>query len=59
MRPIDGQVICGIGCHDTGQSIGIAGRDLNGQPDEEMPALRALDRQIVLDIMSHMTTLQE
>jgi len=32
---------------------------LNGQPDEEMPALRALDRQIVVDIMSHMTTLPE
>jgi len=32
---------------------------LNGQPDEEMPALRALDRQIVVDIMSHMTTLAE
>ena len=32
---------------------------LNGQPDEEMPALRALDRQIVVDIMSHMATLAE
>ena len=32
---------------------------LNGQPDEEMPALRALDRQIVLDVMSHMMTLPE
>ena len=32
---------------------------LNGQPDEEMPALRALDRQVILDIMSHMTTLPE
>lgn len=32
---------------------------LNGQPDEEMPALRALDRQIVVDIMSHMATLPE
>ncbi|MCH7543827.1 MAG: c-type cytochrome [Proteobacteria bacterium] len=30
---------------------------LNGQPGEQMPALRALDRQIVVDIMSHMTTL--
>ncbi len=30
---------------------------LNGQPGEQMPALRALDRQIVADIMSHMTTL--
>lgn len=32
---------------------------LNGQPDSEMPALRALDRQIVVDIMSHLTTLPE
>ena len=32
---------------------------LNGQPDEEMPALRALDRQIVVDIMSYMATLPE
>ena len=30
---------------------------LNGQPAEAMPALRALDRQIVADIMAHMTTL--
>ncbi len=30
---------------------------LNGQPDEKMPALRALDRQIVVDIMAHLTTL--
>ena len=30
---------------------------LNGQPGEEMPALRALNRQVVVDIMSHMTTL--
>jgi thiosulfate dehydrogenase len=30
---------------------------LNGQPDEQMPALRALDPQIVVDIMAHLTTL--
>ena len=30
---------------------------LNGQPDEKMPALRALDRQIVVDIMAHLRTL--
>ncbi len=30
---------------------------LNGQPDEQMPALRALDRQVVLDIMAYMATL--
>ena len=32
---------------------------LNGQPDEAMPALRALDRQVVADILSHMATLSE
>ena len=32
---------------------------LNGQPDEDMPALRALDRQVTLDIMSHLSTLPE
>jgi thiosulfate dehydrogenase len=32
---------------------------LNGQPDAEMPALRALDRKVVVDIMSHLTTLPE
>ena len=30
---------------------------LNGQPGEKMPALRALDHQITVDIMAHMTTL--
>ena len=30
---------------------------LNGQPGEQMPALRALDSQIVVDIMSYMTAL--
>jgi mono/diheme cytochrome c family protein len=30
---------------------------LNGQPDEQMPALRALDHQITVDIMAHLTTL--
>lgn len=30
---------------------------LNGQPDEQMPALRALDHQITADIMSHMTSM--
>jgi thiosulfate dehydrogenase len=32
---------------------------LNGQPDSEMPALRALERQVVVDIMSHLATLPE
>ncbi len=30
---------------------------LNGQPAEQMPALRALPREVVADIMAHMTTL--
>ncbi len=30
---------------------------LNGQPNENMPALRALDRQITLDIMAYLATL--
>jgi len=30
---------------------------LNGQPREQMPALRALDHQIIADIMAHMATL--
>jgi thiosulfate dehydrogenase len=30
---------------------------LNGQPDEQMPALRAFDPQVAADIMAHMTSL--
>jgi len=30
---------------------------LNGHPGEKMPALRALDRQIILDIMAHLKTM--
>jgi len=30
---------------------------INGQPGEQMPALRALDPQIVVDIMAHISTL--
>ncbi len=30
---------------------------LNGQPDEQMPSLRALDRQITIDILAHLATL--
>lgn len=30
---------------------------MNGQPDEPMPALRALDMKIIVDIMAHMKTL--
>ena len=32
---------------------------LNGQPNEDMPALRALDRQVILDVMSYLSTLPE
>jgi len=30
---------------------------LNGQPNERMPAMRALDRQVTVDIMAHLATL--
>ena len=30
---------------------------LNGQPGEEMPALRALDKQITVDILAYLQTL--
>ncbi len=30
---------------------------MNGQPGEQMPALRALDPQIIVDIMAHLATL--
>ena len=30
---------------------------LNGQPGEQMPALRALDRQVIADVLAYMTTL--
>ncbi len=30
---------------------------LNGQPAEQMPALRAIDRQVVVDVMTHIATL--
>jgi len=64
--------IC-IGCHskdgtkpkDMEKALGaqmgnpweVMHKIMNGQPDESMPALRALDRQIVQDILAHMTTL--
>jgi len=63
--------IC-AGCHDEdglkpkemkpfGAQMGnpweVMHKILNGQPAEAMPALRAIDRQVVVDIMSHMTTL--
>jgi len=35
----------------------VAHKLLNGQPGEQMPALRELNRQIMLDVMSYLTTL--
>ena len=50
---------------DMGKSLGtqmgnpweVMHKIVNGQPDEEMPALRAFGLQPVLDIMSHVMTL--
>ncbi|MEJ2118043.1 MAG: c-type cytochrome, partial [Alphaproteobacteria bacterium] len=62
-----------IGCHGTDgklpkdmpKTLGalmsnpweVMHKILNGQPNEQMPALRSLDRQIVVDIMAHLSTL--
>lgn len=64
--------IC-VGCHDIdgkkpkdmdkslGAQMGnpweVMHKILNGQPAEKMPALRALPRQVTLDIMAHLKTL--
>jgi cytochrome c553 len=64
--------IC-VGCHrkdgsypkDMEKTLGkqmgnpqeVMHKILNGQPDEKMPALRALDRQIIVDLMAHIKTL--
>jgi thiosulfate dehydrogenase len=64
--------IC-VGCHskdgtkpkDMEKTLGaqmgnpweVMHKILNGQPDEKMPALRALPRQVVLDLMAHLKTL--
>jgi hypothetical protein len=32
---------------------------LNGHPGEKMPALRALDRQVIVDVLAHIKTLPE
>jgi mono/diheme cytochrome c family protein len=64
--------IC-VGCHrkdgsypkDMGKTLGaqmgnpqeVMHKILNGQPDEKMPALRALDRQVILDLLTHIKTL--
>lgn len=50
---------------DMGKTLGkqmgnpweVMHKIMNGQPKEQMPALRALDRQIVVDIMAHVATL--
>lgn len=68
------QTIC-AGCHDldgkgedTGEALGEISRNnpwetmhkiVNGQPGEEMPALFALDRQIIADILAYIQTLPE
>ena len=65
------QTIC-AGCHGSdgklpkdmkpfGAQMGnpweVMHKILNGQPGEKMPALRALDRQVIADTMAYMTTL--
>ena len=50
---------------DMGKTLGkqlgnpweVLHKILNGQPAEQMPALRVLDRQIAVDLMAHMATL--
>jgi thiosulfate dehydrogenase len=62
-----------IGCHgkdgskpkDMGKTLAaqmgnpweVMHKIVNGQPAEKMPALRALDRQVAVDIMAHLLTL--
>lgn len=53
-RPKDMEKTLGA---QTGNPQEVMHKILNGQPKESMPALRALDRQIVLDIMAHLKTL--
>ena len=64
--------IC-VGCHrkdgsypkDMEKTLGaqmgnpqeVMHKILNGQPDEKMPALRALDRQVIVDLLAHIKTL--
>ena len=50
---------------DMGKSLGkqmgnpweVMHKIMNGQPDEEMPALRALEPAVTVDLMSHISTL--
>lgn len=52
---------------DMGKSLGsqmgnpqeVMHKILNGHPDEKMPALRALDRQVIVDLLTHIKTLPE
>ncbi|VAW12881.1 hypothetical protein MNBD_ALPHA09-371 [hydrothermal vent metagenome] len=48
MTPLGGQM---------GNPWEVIHKILNGQPAEGMPALRALDRQITVDVMAYITTL--
>ncbi len=52
---------------DMGKSLGsqmgnpqeVMHKILNGHPGEKMPALRAMDRQVIVDILAHIKTLPE
>ena len=52
---------------DMGKSLGsqmgnpqeVMHKILNGHPGEKMPALRAFDRQVIVDILTHIKTLPE
>jgi len=52
---------------DMGKSLGsqmgnpqeVMHKILNGHPGEKMPALRAMDRQVIVDLLTHIKTLPE
>ena len=52
---------------DMGKSLGsqmgnpqeVMHKILNGHPGEKMPSLRAFDRQVIVDILTHIKTLPE
>jgi cytochrome c553 len=52
---------------DMGKSLGsqmgnpqeVMHKILNGHPGEKMPALRAMDRQVIVDVLTHVKTLPE
>ncbi len=54
LLPKDGEPLGGVVTSNPWETMH---KILNGQPGEQMPSLRAFDRQIVLDIMAHMATL--